>query len=920
MGFDPDGEVFTSNDRMYRGIFPGKGEKARRVYELCRDANLFNQGVVNTVIVDNGLFSQLGYDLVLEHERVSFISYAHEWTPEMLKDAALFQLDLNLKLLDAGLILKDCGVSTNVLFEETKPIYVDFLSIIPIDELAEQEWLKPTETAQQHYIGMSKKSQYLYEVFKRMFYPGILFPLYLLHQNKTSLSRKRLLETALNTTTDTISEQEVFSGADRISSFNYQKYKHLKEDALRNDNWKQFFLIQKHEIENLHVVHSQSGYSDYYELKGEDYEFSPSSFWKPKQWGVYNAINNLKPMTVLDIGANTGWFSILATKLGAKVVSLDNDVACIDTLYRRAKQESLSILPLIVDFLDPTPDVEAMSALKKDPRVLSSRFKCDLPLLLSSDKRIACDMVIALALIHHLCLGGGRHLSQVTKQLSSYANKYLILEFVTKNDPLIINEPTFFRAQHANPGAFDWYSLDTCINLLSKYFGTIEKIPLTETRVLLICTDKTEDALHAHITGNNNNQAEIHSQESEPEQHCMITNRINPKILFTTPVIEHPPASGPSLRIENTVKALNQVSELHLAVRIGQDAIGGPYGEEFYRHHSHVFAYTPNLTGSGNLDDESQNALAIVKYADAQGIKIIWCGYGNISHQLMKTIKELNPALKIVCDTDSVWSRFVLRELPLEQDPVRRQKIGHDGWIKEREEAEWTNFCDVTTAVSTVDMEYYQKLAADPSRIHQFSNVIDLDTYTEKPVRAADLRTPSMVLSGTFYSDTSPMVRAARWVINEVLPMVEREIPNITLYCIGNGADKALADIQKHNIVIKGKVASVLPYLCHADTALVPLMFESGTRFKILEAAACNVPIVSTTLGAEGIPVTSGTHILIADDPISFSKAIISVINDQQFANKLRRNSSELIKANYNICTLINEAVSIINYLETKTD
>jgi FkbM family methyltransferase len=385
------------------------------------------------------------------------------------------------------------------------------------------------------------------------------------------------------------------------------------------------------------------------------------------------------------------------------------------------------------------------------------------------------------------------------------------------------------------------------------------------------------------------------------------------KVLFTTPLIEHPPASGPALRIENSIKALNQVSELHVAVRTTQNSLGGVAAEEFYRSHCHFFAYTPHQTGSGIPEHELDNARAIVQYAREQGIGVIWCGFGNISYNLMKAIKELDAGLKVICDTDSVWSRFVLRELPLVHDQISRRRIENEGKAKEQEEAEWVNFCDITTAVSEVDAEYYRNLAADPGRIQLFSNVIDLDSYATPPSRAPEMRSPSLYLAGSFYSETSPMARAARWVIDEVLPLVQRVIPAVTLHIIGNGADRMLADIRHSNVVIKGKVPSVLPYLCHADVALVPLMFESGTRFKIMEAAACNVPIVSTTLGAEGIPVVHGTHCMIADDPEGFCRAILSVLGNPALADNLRSNCRMLVEQYNSIASLTKEAVTILD-------
>lgn len=506
LGFDSAGEVFTHDGYVYRGVFVGHGRQVQAVYEACRDNSLFGAGIVNTALVDRPPFNTMGYDLVLQHERVPFISYAHEWTPSMLKDAALFQVDLDLKLLNAGLLLKDCGVSTNVLFDGTRPVFVDFLSIIPKDHLTDEEWLAPDPATRQHYPGFSQSSMYFQEVFKRMFFPGLLFPLYLIHQNKAETTRKRLLNTALNTTGDSITELEIFVNASHALYFAYKKYRMLQEEALRGEDLRQFLLIQRNEIEGLNAAMSQSGYADYYESKGESFDFFPSDSWKPKHWGVFNALQRFKPSTVLDIGANTGWFSILAAKQGAMVVALDNDVACMDILYRRASQEELSILPLIVDFLDPTPDVVAMAELCQEPHFLHSRFENNVPLLLSAEKRIACDMVIALAIVHHLCLGGGRHLDDVTRQLALFANKHLVLEFVSKDDSLIVGEPDFFKAQYANPAAFDWYTLESCIGLLRRFFGSIQQTSLSATRILLICTDKLTEGLSPQIGTNTRDQ------------------------------------------------------------------------------------------------------------------------------------------------------------------------------------------------------------------------------------------------------------------------------------------------------------------------------------------------------------------------------------------------------------------------------
>lgn len=399
-----------------------------------------------------------------------------------------------------------------------------------------------------------------------------------------------------------------------------------------------------------------------------------------------------------------------------------------------------------------------------------------------------------------------------------------------------------------------------------------------------------------------------------------------PRILFTTPVLGHPPAGGPALRIENSIKALHQISELHVVSRVTRQFLGGPIGEVFYGSMSNAFTYAPSAAGLSEnrwirgaqrllrrRHAVRRDAEFLVAYMERHGIDILWAGYGNVSFDVMSLVKEIAPAIRIVCDTDSVWSRFVLRKLPYVTSRAERRKIEAEGRQKEEEERAWVNLCDVTTAVSEVDADYYRSLAAEPERVRIFSNVIDVDSYVEVPPPPGHRR-PNIYLAGTFGND-GPMDRAARWLVANVFPIVLREIPNLHLYLVGISGDVSLADLAEPRITITGKLSSVLPYLRHADVALVPLFFESGTRFKILEAGACGIPIVSTTLGAEGIPLQNGKGILIEDEPEAFARAIVRLIRDRPFAAAMAVTCRDFVEENYGIRRLVRDAETILSAL-----
>lgn len=408
------------------------------------------------------------------------------------------------------------------------------------------------------------------------------------------------------------------------------------------------------------------------------------------------------------------------------------------------------------------------------------------------------------------------------------------------------------------------------------------------------------------------------------------------KVLFTSPVLEHPAIGGPALRIENSIKVLSQISELHIVSGVASCNLGGKDAQDFYKSLSKNFLYLPstyyyfsvewfykvkrkvykllNLFGlKPNLLKE--DAKYLLKYARKNSINIIWFGYGNISYDLINAVKKLDHKIKTVCDTDSVWSRFILRELPYVQSEQRRKKIELDGKRKKFEEEQFTNICEVTTAVSKIDSDYYKTLTSQKDKVQIFSNVIDFDNYKKDIKPPENFKKPCIYLSGSF-GKNSPMEQAARWVIDDIFPIVKKYKPETHFYIVGRGSKETLADVKDENITITGMVDSVLPYLKNSDVVLVPLWFESGTRFKILEAAACKIPIVSTTLGAEGLNVESGQDILIADKTADFARAILRLLNDKNYSNWIANNCYRIVEKNYNLKNLQKEGIKILQSLQ----
>ena len=406
------------------------------------------------------------------------------------------------------------------------------------------------------------------------------------------------------------------------------------------------------------------------------------------------------------------------------------------------------------------------------------------------------------------------------------------------------------------------------------------------------------------------------------------------RVIFATPILRYPPLGGPELRIDSTIKALSQISEVHLYSTTGLDMAVGELTRRFYERYAEKVYVAPSglreyrwrrflRRGTNFLSRRLFGRLLFDPYAFrglanlAVEVKpdVIWLGFGNISYSLLKYLKKRH-AYPVVLDTDSVWSRFILRGLPYASTKEQREAIEAQGLEKVEEEKWGTALADVTTAVSEVDAQYYRSLAKTPDQIRIFCNAIDIGNYWLHPPAPVGLRTPCLFLGGSFYP-RSPMEDAARWMIEDIFPLIQREIPDVHLYVVGKDSDRVMADVVSPQITVTGTVSSVLPYLYHASAALVPLRFESGTRFKILEAGACGIPVVSTTLGAEGLSLKHGEHIIIGDDAGTFAKGVTDILKDRNMATRLGQNLKELVHANYSVESLARQAEQILEFVSS---
>ena len=162
------------------------------------------------------------------------------------------------------------------------------------------------------------------------------------------------------------------------------------------------------------------------------------------------------------------------------------------------------------------------------------------------------------------------------------------------------------------------------------------------------------------------------------------------------------------------------------------------------------------------------------------------------------------------------------------------------------------------------------------------ANVVVVPNGYDQPAQPAgrvDVGSPPVVLlAGSFCYP--PNADAARWLVARVLPLLQMARPEVTLRLVGEPDDSVARLHQPPAVTVVGRIPAMGPELERADLVAVPLRSGSGTRVKVLEAFAHRIPVVSTTLGAEGLGAEDGRHLLVADDPEGFAAACVRLLDD----------------------------------------
>jgi hypothetical protein len=397
---DPSGFLFSRGGILYRQVT----RKYEPEYARLMESGLYEKLVKAGLLIPHIETDQIPADpsgdaafKVIQPERVPFISYPYEWSFGEMKDAALATLSLQRRALKAGMSLKDAS-AYNIQFVRGRPTLIDTLSFEIYKE--GQPWVAYRQFCQ-HFLAplalIALKDIRLSQLL-RVYIDGV--PLDLVSELlpwKTRLNFGLLTHIHLHA-----GAQKKYSGAEvksRAGTMSKQAMIGLidsLDSAIRKLNWNP----------------SGTEWGNYYDITN----YSDAAFEHKQQlvneWSV-----RINPALVWDLGANNGAFSRGASQSGSYVVAFDIDPAAVEQNYRQIKSEKTeNILPLLLDLTNPSPAI-GWANQERD----------------SFATRGPADLVLALAVIHHLAISNNVPLLQLANFFAEIG-QWLVIEFVPKSD------------------------------------------------------------------------------------------------------------------------------------------------------------------------------------------------------------------------------------------------------------------------------------------------------------------------------------------------------------------------------------------------------------------------------------------------------------------------------------------------------
>jgi polysaccharide biosynthesis protein PslH len=368
------------------------------------------------------------------------------------------------------------------------------------------------------------------------------------------------------------------------------------------------------------------------------------------------------------------------------------------------------------------------------------------------------------------------------------------------------------------------------------------------------------------------------------------------RILAVTTRSPYPLHEGRALRTFNILREIAQRHEVHLATFLqAQEEVDGLHEMRAFCadvHAEPLYLDNPRRELATDLaaDLVSGAPILATKYrrASMRAKLAEWLRTRNfdVLHLDMlhlgdyASLAERTPVVLVEHNVEAV---IIERRIETTRNPLARAYLRYQHAKLAKYERRICESVDEVVTVSELDSEQLRVLAPAGSYT-AVQNGVDSSYFAS----AAKIRKPgALVYVGGL--NWFPNLDAIRYFVAQILPLIEQRVPDVSLTVVGKLPGESIAaEFAPHkNVRLTGTVDDVRPYIDEASAYVVPLRIGGGTRLKILDALAMSQALVSTSVGCEGLNVTPGEHLQVADDPQGFADAVVNVLSNPQLARAL---------------------------------
>lgn len=377
-------------------------------------------------------------------------------------------------------------------------------------------------------------------------------------------------------------------------------------------------------------------------------------------------------------------------------------------------------------------------------------------------------------------------------------------------------------------------------------------------------------------------------------------------ILLLTQVLPYPPDSGPKIKTLNVLKYLAQRHTVTLISFVRGDQTAEAEALRRYCAEVHTVPITRRvlddalalghslLTGQPWMmtrDDRAAMRRLVDDVAARTRFEVVHADQLNMAQYA----RRVPGAARLLDAHNALWVLYQRLEKTMPLGP-RKALLMRDWRLLKTYEGAVVRDFEGVLAVSEEDRLALQQAANTTKAISVIPIAVDTD---DLPVLTRHPQGDRLVHVGTMY--WPPNIDGIHWFLEAVYPHIRTCRPQVMFDVVGSRPPESLTRLSApaHGLNVTGYVPDTRPYLQQAGVYVVPLRAGGGMRVKILEALAHGMPLVTTSLGCEGIALRHGEHALIADDPRDFAQAVLSLLADPAQAATLGRNGRHLIETTY---------------------